>query len=151
MAKDVVEVVNEMGKQKVMPDQIQFHNIHHESTLSDLYADVVGQDDDNSCASNNDWKDRKNPEVDLKNLVADIGNDNDEVDDLDNKEACHLNYWFGGIEDTANDRVQHEADNQQHHFGDPIENEGEQHNHFGGPDQENKIPDHIVNIDDDDD
>ena len=42
MAEDVVEVVNEMGKQEGMLDGIQFHNIHHESTLSDLYAKEVG-------------------------------------------------------------------------------------------------------------
>ena len=42
MAEEVVKVVNEMGKRKGMPDKIQFHNIHHESTLSDLYADAFG-------------------------------------------------------------------------------------------------------------
>ena len=36
MAEDVVIVVNKMGKQERIPDRIQFHNIHHESTLSDL-------------------------------------------------------------------------------------------------------------------
>ena len=152
MAEDVVEVVNEMGKQEGMPDGIQFHNIHHKSTLSDLYADEVGlHDNDNSCASDDNWKDRKNPEVDLKNLVANVGIDNDEVNDLDDEDTRHLNDGFGGIKDTTNGGVHHEQDNQQHHFGGPIENEGEQHDHFGGPDQENKIPDHIVNIDDDDD
>ena len=43
MAEDVVEIVNEMGKQEGILDGIQFHNIHHESTLSDLYANAVGQ------------------------------------------------------------------------------------------------------------
>ena len=64
MAEDVVKVVNKMGKQEGMPDGIQFHSIHHESTLSDLYADEDGHDDDDddSCASDNNWKDRKNPE-----------------------------------------------------------------------------------------
>ena len=52
----IVKVVNEMGKQERMPNRIQFHNIHHESTLSDLYGDAVGQDDDNSCASDDNWK-----------------------------------------------------------------------------------------------
>ena len=95
-----------------MPDRIQLHNIHHKSTLSDLYADAVGQDNKNSCASDDDWKDRKNPEVDLKNLVADLGINDDEVGDMDNKDALHLNDGFSGIEDTANDGVQHEQDNQ---------------------------------------
>ena len=59
MAEDVVIVVNEMDKQEGMPDGIQFHNIHHESTLSDLYADKVGHEDDNSCASDKEWMDKK--------------------------------------------------------------------------------------------
>ena len=71
----------------------------------------------------------------MKNLVVNVGINNDEVDDLDNEDALHLNDRFGDIEDTANDRVQHEEDDQQHHFDGPIENEGEQHDHFGGPDQ----------------
>ena len=149
MAEDVVKVVTEMSKQEEIPDKIQFHNIHLESTLSDLYADAVGQDNDDSCASDANWKDRTNPEVDLENLVSDVAINNDEVDDLDNKDALHLNDGFGGIKDTTNDGVQHEQDNQQHHFGGLIEKKGEQHDHFGGPDQENEIPDHIVNIDND--
>ena len=123
-----------------MPDGIQFHNIHHKSTLLDLYADKVGHKDNDSCASDKDQKDRKNPDDDLKNLVADVGIDNDEVDDLvddPNKEdATHLNDGFGTIEDIVNGGVQHEKENKQHHFGSPIDIEGEQHNHFGGLDQE---------------
>ena len=88
--------------------------------------------------------------MDLKNLVANVGIDDDEVNDMDNEDAIHLNDGFGNLEDIVNDRVQHEHDNQQHHFGGPIENEGEQHDHFGGPDQENEIPDHNVKIDGDD-
>ena len=33
--EDIIQVVNDMGKQGVTPDGIQYHNIHHEST-SDL-------------------------------------------------------------------------------------------------------------------
>ena len=36
MAEDIVEVVNMMGKQEETLGRIQFHNIHHGSTLSDL-------------------------------------------------------------------------------------------------------------------
>ena len=110
MAKDIVEVVNEMGKQQGMPDGIQFHNIHHKSTLSDLYADEVGQDD-NSYASDNDQKDRKYPQADLKNLVANVGINNDEVNDLEDGDALQLNDGFVGNKDTANDGVQDEQDN----------------------------------------
>ena len=54
MVEDVVKVANEMGKQEGMPDGIQFHNIHHKSTLSDLYADKVGHQDNDSCTSDED-------------------------------------------------------------------------------------------------
>ena len=87
-----------------MPDRIQFHNIHHESTLSDLYVDEVGYEDDDSCVSDEDLK-----EIDLKNLVTDMAIDNDEVndlvDDLNNKDAIHLNDRFGDIEYFVNDRI----------------------------------------------
>ena len=133
-----------------MPDQIQFNNIDHEGTLIDLYPDEVGHEDNDSCSSDNDWKETKKESWDrFEELVADLGIDNDEVDDLDNEDAIHLNDGFGDIKDIVNDGVQHGEDNQQHHFGGPIENEGEQYDHFGGPDQENEIPDHDINIDDD--
>ena len=53
-------------------------------TLSDLYSDKVGHKDNNSCASDRDWKDRKNPEDDLKNSVSDMVINDDEVNDLVN-------------------------------------------------------------------
>ena len=46
MAEDIVTVVNDIGKEEEMLDGIQFHNIHQESTLSDLYANEVGHNDD---------------------------------------------------------------------------------------------------------
>ena len=54
MPDDVIEVVNDMGIQDGIPSGIEFRNIHHESTLADLFA---GKDlnNDNSNASNNDW------------------------------------------------------------------------------------------------
>ena len=33
---------------------IQFQNMHHKSTFSDLYVNEVGHEDDDSCPSNND-------------------------------------------------------------------------------------------------
>ena len=59
-----------------------------------------------------------------------MGIDDDQDDDLDNRDALHLNDGLAGNKDTANDRVQHEQDNQHNHFGGPIENE-EQHDLFG--------------------
>ena len=89
----------------------------------------------------------------MKNLVAGVSINNDEVNDLvndlNNEDAIHLNDGFGDIKDFVIDRVQHEEDNQQHHFDGPIEIEGEQHNHVGGPDKENVIADHNTNFDED--
>ena len=81
MAEDIVAVVNKMGEKERMTDGIQFHNIHHESTILDLYANEIGHDD-NSCVSDNDWKDKKNPEQDLKNLLDDMDIDDDELEDI---------------------------------------------------------------------
>ena len=110
-----------------------------------------------------DWKDRKSPELDLKNLVAGLGINNDEVDDMADKKALHLNDGLANIKDTADDRVQHKQDNQHNHFGGPIENEEQQNHfgahsqdnklqkHFGAPNQDNKLLDPIVNFDNKDD
>ena len=91
----------------------------------------------------------KNGEIDLKKIEFDDAFDDDEVDDLDDEYALHHNDGFGDVKDTTNDGVQHEQENQLHHFGGLIENEGEQHDYFGGPDQENVMPDHNINIDND--
>ena len=50
MPDDVIQAVNEMGRHERMLDRIQFHNIHKESTLSNLYTGNDSQDN-NSCAS----------------------------------------------------------------------------------------------------
>ena len=65
MPEDVIQVVNEMGRQEGMSNGIHFCNINKESTLSDLYVDDDSRDY-NSCASDKDWKMPKNSEVDLK-------------------------------------------------------------------------------------
>ena len=39
LTEDIIQVVNDMVKQEVTPDGIQFHYIHQESVLSDLFAD----------------------------------------------------------------------------------------------------------------
>ena len=65
MPDNVIQVVNDMGIQEGMPSGIQFRNIHHESTLADLFADNDFYDDD-SCASDNDWGLNNNPEEDLR-------------------------------------------------------------------------------------
>ena len=61
IAEDIVTLANEIGEREEMLDGIQFQNIHHESTLSDLYVNEVGYNN-NSYASDNNWEDKKKPE-----------------------------------------------------------------------------------------
>ena len=53
MPDGVIQVVNDMGEQDGMPNGIEFCNIHHESTLADLFADN-DFNDNNSNTSDND-------------------------------------------------------------------------------------------------
>ena len=87
MPDDVIEVVNDMGKQEGMPNGIQFHNIHHKSTLADFYADEDLNDDD-SCALVTDWDLSKKPEEDLKKITFDDHVDDDEVEDFNIDIIC---------------------------------------------------------------
>ena len=54
ISDDVIEVVNDLGEQDDMPSGIEFLNIHHDSTLVDLFADEDLNNDD-SNASDKDW------------------------------------------------------------------------------------------------
>ena len=112
-----------MGRQEGMLDGIQFRNIDKESTLSDLYADNDSQDD-NSCASDADWKMEENTEKDLKKLEFDIDVSDNEIEDLNNEDALHLN---DGLADNNNNNIKNigdisQHDKQQNHFGVPNNN-----------------------------
>ena len=48
--EDVIQVVNDLVKQEVIPDGIQCYNIHHESILSDIFTNSALYDN-NSYAS----------------------------------------------------------------------------------------------------
>ena len=58
MPGNVIEVVNQMGKDDGSPDGIIFCNIHKESTVEDMYGDVDSQDN-SSCASDKSWEMKK--------------------------------------------------------------------------------------------
>ena len=81
MPDNVFQLVNDMGIQDGMPSEIEFRNIHHESTLADLFADN-NLNDDNSNASDNDRGLNKNPEEDLKEITFDNHINGSEVQDL---------------------------------------------------------------------
>ena len=104
MPDNVINVVNKMGEEEGMPNGIHFRNIHKESTLDDLYRDVESQDD-SSCASGESWDMPKNSgEIDHKNIIYDDAVDDDEIDDLDDKDALHLN---DGLANKNNTNIEH--------------------------------------------
>ena len=121
--KDVIKVVNDMGKQEITSDRIQLRNRHHKLILLDLFVDNDRNDDD-SCASDTDQKIGKNLETYLMKIELDMDIDNNEINDLNDKDAVHLNDGLAvdyniDIEDS---RVQHKQDDQHNHFGIPVEN-----------------------------
>ena len=135
MPDNVIEIVNDLGKQDDMPNGIKFLNIHKESTLADLFADEDLNDDD-SNASDEDWGDKKNPEDDLQLVTFDKDVDDvvdgTEVQDLHiangteaqdlhitNEDILHLN---DGSDLSCNISFQHENEDQHNHFGGPAVN-----------------------------
>ena len=55
--------------------------MHCKSIFSDLYADKVGHDNNDSYESDNDWKDKAKPEEDV-NLVSNMNIDEDKLEDI---------------------------------------------------------------------
>lgn len=91
----------------------------------DLYADNDFQDN-NSCASDNDWKIEENAQKDLKKLEfeIDIVVDDNEIEDLNNEDAIYLN---DGLADDNNADIEdigvvNKHDNQHNYFGAPDNN-----------------------------
>ena len=103
-----------------MPSRIEFRNIHHESTLADLFADEDLKDD-NSNASDKDWRLNKNPEDDLQKITFDDDVDDTKVQDLNiaNEDILHL---YDGSDLSCNIGVQHDQEDQHNHFGGPAAN-----------------------------
>ena len=128
MPDNVIKVVNVMGKQDKMKNRIQFHNIHHESTLSDLYSDK-DFNADSSCASDADWDLDKKPEEDLKKTTFDDHIDDDEVKDLniDNKDIPYVN---DGGDLSRNIGVQHKHEGQYNHFCGPVVDKHQPNHHL---------------------
>ena len=137
ITKDVIQVVNDIVKQEVTPDRIQFYQMFREAILSDLFtnSDLY---DDNSYASYADWKiERKletdlkkiefnidKPDIDLMKIEFNINVNDDEIDDMNNEEAVYLNDGldddnYTGIKDSV---VQHEQDDLHNGFCTLVEN-----------------------------
>ena len=124
-----------------MPSGIEFCNIHHESTLADLFADN-DLDNDDSIVSDNDWGLNKNPEDDLQKITFDDHVDGSEVQDLniDNKDILHL-YDDGDL--SRNIGVQHEQEDQHNHFGGPVVDEHQLDKHLEDHDKGDNIDDEV--------
>ena len=133
-----------MGKQEGMSNGIQFRNIHHKSTLADLFADD-DLHDDHSCASDTDWDLNKKPEEDLKKITFNNHVDDDEVEDIniDNKDIRHLN---NGGNLSWNIGVQHEQEHQNNHFGGPVVDKHQPSHHLEGHNEGNHIDEEVDKV-----
>ena len=114
---DVIQVVNDMVKQKVTPDGIQFYNINHQSILSDLFTngDLY---DNNSYASYVDWKIGNELEIDLKKILFDTNVKDDVIADLNDEGAIHLKDDLSNDNNTTieDSEVQHKQDDRNNIF-----------------------------------
>ena len=100
MPDNVINVVNQMGEDKGMPNGIVFCNTLKESNLDDMYGDVDSQDD-SSCASDKSWDmSKEGGQEDQKNIVYNDAVDDDEIDDLNKEDVRHLR---DGLADNNND------------------------------------------------
>ena len=123
ITQGVIQVVNDMVKQEVTPDEIQFHNIHHELSLSNLFTNIDLYEDD-SYASYTDWKIEKELDTDLKKLVFNIDVEDNKIADLNKEDIIHLK---DGLPDDNNtdikdSRVQHNQDDRYNRFCTLVEN-----------------------------
>ena len=144
MSDNIIKVVNNLGRQDGMPSGIDFRNIHHESTLADLFADKDIKDDD-SKASDKDWGLNKNPEDDLQKITFNDDVDDTEVQDLNiaNEDILHL---YDGSDLSCNVGVQHDDEDQHNHFGGPAVNKDDPDKQF-----EDRVEDDNVNKEVDED
>ena len=112
MAEDIITIVNDIGKKKGMPDEIQIHNMHHAFTLSNLYANEVGHND-NSYVSDNDWNEKDRLEQDVRLIVnTNIDkNELEDINDLADEDELHLSNGIADNKGIADNQ------NQQDHFG----------------------------------
>ena len=54
MTQDIIDLVNKMGKEENVKDGIQLFRIDGVATITDLY--VANENNDDSCASDKDYK-----------------------------------------------------------------------------------------------
>ena len=128
----MINVVNKIGEDKGIQNRIHFCNIYKESTLDDLYGNIESQDD-SSCVSDESWDMPKNGgKIDHKNVVYNDAVNHDEINDLDNKTALHLNDGLANNNNNNNNnndnnniesvRVINQQDKEQNHSGTPNTN-----------------------------
>ena len=138
ISEDVIQVVNNIGKQDVKPDGIQFRNIHHKSILLNLLTDNDLYDNE-SYAFDTDWKIGKEPETNLKKIKFNIDVNNNEIDHLNDEDTVHLKHGLADDNNTdiKDCGVQHKQDYQRNCFGTPVENKQQPSHQLEGQNQAN--------------
>ena len=122
-SNNVLQVMNELMKQEVKSDGIQYFKINHESIILDLFTESNIYDND-SYASYVDWKIEKTPEANSKKLEFNIDktetnlkkidlninvNDN-EINNMINQEAVHPS---GDITNDNNNNIEDHETQQE--------------------------------------
>ena len=99
MTQDIIDLVNEMGKEEKVRDGIQFLRIDGGATITDSYA--ANENDEDSCASDKDYE---SDDKDV-NALDDNLSDNEEwvedvylpesEDDVEQSEDEYYKRWHG--------------------------------------------------------
>jgi hypothetical protein len=82
MTQDIIDLVNEMGKEEKVRDGIQFLRVDGGATLNDLYA--ADENDEDSCVSDKDYKSDDN---DVNASDDDLSDNEEWVEDDDHPES----------------------------------------------------------------
>ena len=108
MPNDVIELINQMGKDDGSPKEgIVFCNIHHELTVEAMYRDVDPDDNSNNI-SDTSWDNKKHVNVqnDDENILNCDDVEDDKVEDLI-KNVLQLQNGFGENINNANNKLQY--------------------------------------------
>ena len=93
--------------------------MYYKSTLSDLFADQVGRDNDDSYVSNGDWNynNKAKHEEDIKTSTDDMDINDEELDDINDmgeEDDLLLNGNIANEENQGNHFCDYQHENQEH-------------------------------------
>ena len=139
MTQDIIDLVNKMGKEEDVKDGIQFFRIDGGATITDLYP--ANENDDDSCASDKDYKLDDKDVNDSDNELSDTEEwvEDDDLDDSENTEDNDLD----DSEDTYDLNDGMAAESQGDHFNrDSLEIDVDDGNDNEDPDDKSDNEDH---------